>query len=141
MSTLALEGSSTGEEGRSRSEAVLRYADLAVLALALPVVLVTPASLLGYAVAAGAWLIQRSFQIAAERAAARALARGVRRNALGMLAGATLARLWIVTLAILLVGTLGSSRAGLTAAVLSLVLVTVSLGGRALTHVLHPEEG
>jgi len=120
---------------------VLRYADLAVLALALPVVLVTPASLLGYAVAAGAWLIQRSFQIAAERAAARALARGVRRNALGMLAGATLARLWIVTLAILLVGTLGSSRAGLTAAVLSLVLVTVSLGGRALTHVLHAEEG
>jgi len=120
---------------------VLRYADLAVLALALPVVLVTPASLLGYAVAAGAWLIQRSFQIAAERAVARALARGVRRNALGMLAGATLARLWIVTLAILLVGTLGSSRAGLTAAVLSLVLVTVALGGRALTHVLRAEEG
>jgi hypothetical protein len=120
---------------------VLRHADLGVLALALPVVLVAGASLLGYAVATAAWLIQRSVLIAAERAAARALAGGVRRNALAVLAGATLARLWVVTLAILLVGTLGSSQAGLTAAILSLVLVTVSLGGRALGRALHPEEG
>ncbi len=120
---------------------MLRYADLAVLAVALPVVLVAGASMLGYGVAAGAWLVQRSIQLAAERAAARALAAGVRRNALGMLAAATLARLWVVTLAILLVGTLGSRDAGLAAAILSLVLVTVSLGGRALAHALHPEEG
>jgi hypothetical protein len=120
---------------------MLRHADLGVLALALPVVLVAGPSLLGYAVAAAAWLIQSSVQIAAERAAARALASGVRRNALGLLGAAMLARLWVVTLGILLVGTLGSSRAGLTAAILSLVLVTVSLGGRALAHALHQEEG
>jgi hypothetical protein len=119
----------------------MRYADLAVLAAALPVVLVTDVSMLGYAVAAAAWLAQRSIQLAAERAAARALASGVRRNALGMVAAAMLTRLWVVTLAILLVGTLGSRDAGLVAAVLSLVLVTVSLGGRALAHALHPEEG
>ena len=131
MSTLALEGSS--ERGASsRALLPLRYADLIALALALPIFLLVGASMLGYAVLAAVWIAQRGLQLAGERSAARSLAAGVRRNALGMLAATTLVRLWIVTLAILLVGLLGERRAGLAAAVLALVLVTFSLGGQAL---------
>jgi hypothetical protein len=139
LSTLALEGSRSGEASRSRPPYLLRWADLGVLVVALPVVLALRASALGYAVAAVAWVIQRLIQLAAERGAARALAAGVRRNALAMLAAATLGRLWVLTLAILLVGTLGSRDAGLVAAILALVLVTVSLGSRGLARALYPE--
>jgi len=141
LSTLALEGSRAGTEASpSRVSLALRFADLAVLAAALPVFLVTGASMLGYGVAAGAWLVQRLIQLGADRAARRALATGVRRNALGILAAATLARLWVLTLAILLVGLLGERRAGLAAALLALALVTVSLSGRALDRAFFAED-
>jgi hypothetical protein len=141
LSTLALEGSRAGNGASpSRTALALRFADLAALVAALPVFLVTGASMLGYGVAAGAWLLQRALQLGADRAAARALASGVRRNALGILAGATLARLWVLTLAILLVGLLGERRAGLAAALLAVVLVTLSLGGRALDRVFFSGE-
>src|SRR3954467_3463688 len=85
LSTLALEGSSAavsgGDEG-SRLLLALRYADLGVLALALPLFLLMGASMLGYAAAAGAWILQRLIQFAAERGAKKQLAAGVRRNAL-----------------------------------------------------------
>ena len=48
---------------------MLGYADLALLALALPVFLLAGWPLLGYAVAAGAWLAQRGIQFAATRRA------------------------------------------------------------------------
>ncbi len=144
MSTLALEGSSgapSRSDSGSRALAALGYADLAVLAIALPVFLLIGASMLGYAAAAAAWLAQRGIQFVAERGARKQLASGGRRNALGMLAASILGRLWLVTLAILLVGLLGSREAGLSAAVLSLVLVTVSLGSRAIIHVWSQPEG
>ena len=98
------------------------------------VILVTGASILGYMAATAAWLVQRGIQFAAERGAKKQLAAGVRRNALAMLAAATLARLWLVTLAILLVGLLGNREAGLSAALLS-------LGSRGFTHLLTQKEG
>ena len=138
MSTLALEGSR--EDGaNSRALLALRYADLIALAVALPVFLLLGASMLGYAVLAVVWIAQRALQLAAERSAARSLAAGVRRNALGTLAATTLVRLWVVTLAILLVGLLGERRAGLVAAVLAVVLVTFSLGGQALARLFASE--
>jgi hypothetical protein len=144
LSTLALEGSS-GNSSRSHESSrllfAIRYADLAVLALALPVFLLLDASMLGYFALAAAWLVQRGVQLAAERAATRALRDGVRRNALGFVAGATLVRLWIVTLTILIVGTAGTREAGLSAALLALVLVTVSLGCRAFINVFLKPEG
>jgi hypothetical protein len=140
LSTLALEGSS-GDGASSRALLALRYADLIALAVALPVFLVVGASMLGYGVLAAVWIAQRALQFAAERSAARSLAAGVRRTALGTLAATTLVRLWLVTLAILLVGLLGERRAGLAAAVLALVLVTFSLGGQALARLFSsPEE-
>ena len=69
-----------------------------------------------------------------------ALGRGERRVALGAIAGATLGRVWIVTLAILLVGVLAEREDGLAAAVLSFVLVTAHLIGEAFARLLDPRE-
>ena len=118
----------------------LRFADLAVLALALPVFLVAGWPLLGYGVIAVVWLIQRAVQVAAERRTSRALAEGDRRSAMGVLAGSILGRVWLVTLSILLVGGLAERQDGLAAAILSAILVTVSLATHALGRVFEPEE-
>jgi hypothetical protein len=131
VSTLALDGSDA--PSGSRAALSLRNLDLIVLAIALPVFVIAGLPLVGYAALAGAWLLQRVVQMSAERQARRALAEGVRKNAVGLLAGSVLVRLWIVTLAILLVGLLGDREDGLAAAILAFVLVTCSLGSRALT--------
>lgn len=118
----------------------LRYLDLMILGIALPVFIVAGLPLPGYAALAGAWLVQRVVQVSAERQAARSLAEGVRKNAVGLLAGSVLVRLWIITLAILLVGLIGDREDGLAAAILAFVLVTCSLGSRALTSFLDSPE-
>ena len=81
--------------------------------------------MLGYAVAAAAWLAQWAIELTANRRVARALADRERRTALGVLGASTLARVWLVALAILLVGLLGERQDGLAAALLSAVLFTV----------------
>lgn len=122
-----------------RSAAVIRYADLGLLAFALPVFVFAELPLAGYGAAAGAWLAQHAILAFADRSSAAALARGDRRRALAMVGAATLGRVWLVTLAILLVGLLGERDDGLAAAVLSLVLVTVHLAGTAISKLLAPK--
>ncbi len=140
MATLAVEGSGAATGG-AQPGVLLRYADLALLALALPLFIVAGWPLLGYAVAAAAWLAQHAILAAADRASVAALRRGERNRALGIVGFSTLGRVWLVTLAILLVGLLGEREDGLAAAVLSLALVTAHLGSMALTKLLlHPEE-
>lgn len=138
LSTLAIDGSE--RLGGNRLAAAVRFADLGVLALALPVFLIAGFPILGYAVAAGAWLVASAIQLAADRHAKRALASGNRRSALGAIAAATLGRVWLVALAILLVG-LSDRESGLAAAVLAGILVTVHLAGLAIARLLEPEEG
>lgn len=143
MSTLALETSSEAREGKGAGGAVAtlaRYSDLILLAVALPVFLAAGFSMLGYAAAAAAWLAQHALLFVAERHAAAALARGDRRRAIGTIGFATLGRVWLVTLTILLVGVLGSDEAGLSAAVLCAVLVTVHLASVAIAKLLEPEQ-
>ena len=118
----------------------MRYGDLALLAIALPVFVLAGWPMLGYAVAAVAWLAQWGIEIAANRRVARALAERERRTALGVLSAATLGRVWLVTLAILLVGLLGDRGDGLAAALLSLVLFTAHLAGGSLDRLLRPSE-
>jgi hypothetical protein len=119
---------------------LLRYADVVLLAVALPIFLAAGWPMLGYAVAAGAWLAQHAILAAANRSSAAALASGERRRALGIVGAATLGRVWLVTLAVLLVGLLGEREDGLAAAVLCLVLVTVHLVTLVLSKWLYPEE-
>ena len=137
MSTLAIEGSSELKGGRTTL--AVAYADLALLALALPVFLLAGWPLGGYAVAAGVWLVQRGIQVAASRRVTRAERRGDRRGALGIMAGSTLARVWLIALAVLLVG-LAEREAGLAAALLSAALFTVYLGAEFAVRLLAPRD-
>ena len=139
MSTLAIEGSSEAGGG-GRTALAVRYADLVLLAIALPVFLLAGWPLLGYAVAAAAWLAQRGIQIAALRRVRRAEQRGERRAALGTMAGATLGRVWLIALAVLLVG-LAEREAGLAAALLSAALFTVYLATEFAVRLLGAEGG
>jgi hypothetical protein len=138
LSTLALEGADAADG--PRAPAALRYADLVLLAVALPVFVVAGLPMLGYAAAAAAWLVQHAILSFAERRSGDALRRGERRAALGTIAVATLGRVWLVTLAILLVGLLAERQDGLAAAVLCAILVTAHLAGLAISR-LFEEEG
>jgi hypothetical protein len=110
-----------------------KYVDLLVLAAALAVFLLGGLPLLGYAVAAAAWLAQRGIQVIATRRAAGELADGNRQRAMGIVAATTLGRVWLMATAILLVG-LAEREAGLTAAILVLALFTVSFAAQGLAH-------
>lgn len=118
----------------------MRYADLVLLALALPVFVVAGLPMVGYAVAAAAWLAQHAVLALAQRRAAEALRRGDRRVALASIGAATLGRVWLVTLAILLVGLLADREDGLAAAVLSFALVTVHFAALGLARLLYPAQ-
>jgi hypothetical protein len=100
---------------------LLRYLDLALLALALPVFLIAGWPILGYAATAAAWLATRAIQ---EFATRRAVATGDRRAVLGVIAGTMMGRIWLVGLAVLGAG-LVEREAGLAAGVLAVVLFTV----------------
>lgn len=101
---------------------LIRYLDLLVLALALPLFVLTDLPLLGYAVAAAAWLVQRAISALATR---RAHASDDPRTVVGLLAGSMIGRGWLVAGSIFAVGLAGAREDGLAAAVLSIVLFTI----------------
>ena len=115
-----------------------KHVDLVVLAAALAVFLLAGWPILGYAVAAAAWLAQRGIQILAGRRVAEAIANGNRQKAMGTLAASTLGRVWLMTTAALLAG-LADRESGLAAALLLVVLFTVSFAAGGIAHLLEPE--
>jgi len=116
----------------------LKYADLGLLALALPVFILAGWPLLGYAVAAAAWLVQRGIHALASRRVSRSIASGNRRAALGIMGASTLGRVWLIAIAVLIVG-LVEREAGLAAALLSVALFTLYFGARVFERLLYPE--
>jgi hypothetical protein len=119
----------------------LRYLDLVLLVAALPVFLAVDLPIVAFIVIAAVWLVQHGIELAAERSSARALEAGNRRAAMGWIGATTLARVWIIALAVLLVGVIDSKDAGLAAAVLAAILFTVHFGARLLARALRPEAG
>ena len=115
-----------------------KYVDLLVLAASLAVFVLAGLPMIGYAAAAAAWLAQRGIQALAARRAAAELAAGERQRAMGIVAATTLGRVWLMATAVLLVG-LAEREAGLAAAVLVLVLFTVSFAAAGLAHLFEPE--
>jgi hypothetical protein len=115
-----------------------KYVDLLLLAVALAVFLLGDLPMLGYAVAAGAWLVQRAVQTLAGRRAQAELAAGNRQKAMGIVAATTLGRVWLMATAVLLVG-LSEREAGLSAAILVLVLFTVSFAAQGFAHLFGEE--
>jgi hypothetical protein len=101
---------------------VLRNLDLALLALALPIVLAAGWPLAGWGAGTGLYLAQRGIKAFVERRAERS--EDVR-TTVGLLTGGMIGRGWLVAGSIFAVG-LADEDAGLSAAVLFLAAFTLS---------------
>lgn len=110
-----------------------KYVDLIALLVALAVFLLGDLPLLGFAAAAAVWLTQRGIQMLAQRRMKQELARGNRQKAMGIVAGSTLGRVWLMATAVLLVG-IAERESGLAAAILLLALFTISFVAQGLVH-------
>jgi hypothetical protein len=108
---------------------LLRYLDLAVLLLALPIFIAAGLPMLGWAGAAFGWTLQRVIQHAIET---RARASDDPRTVAGLLTGSMIARGWIVAGSIFVVG-LSEREAGLSAAILAITLFTFYFTSQMLT--------
>lgn len=118
-----------------------KYVDLLVLAAALAVFLIGGLPMLGFAAGAGIWLVQRGIQVLAERRADKELAAGNRQRAMATVAVSTLGRVGLMATAVLLAG-IAEREAGLSSAILVLVLFTVSFAAQGIAHLFdEPEAG
>jgi hypothetical protein len=117
-----------------------KYVDFIALAAALVIFLLGGFPLLGYAVAAAAWIAQRGLQGLANRRMKEHLLAGNRQKAMGIVAGTTLGRVWLMATAVLLVG-LAERESGLAAAVLLAGLFTISFAATGISHLLEQPEG
>jgi uncharacterized membrane protein YkgB len=118
-----------------------KYVDLVVLAGSLAVFLLGNLPLLGFAVGATAWLVQRGVQVLASRHANAELAAGNRQRAMATVATTTLGRVWLMATAVLLAG-IAEREAGLASGVLVAVLFTVSFAAQGIAHLFdEPEAG
>ncbi len=115
-----------------------KHVDLLALAAALAVFVLGGLPLLGYAIAAAAWLAQRGIQVLAGRRIAAELAGGNRQRAMGALAATMLGRVWLMVTAALLAG-IADRDAGLAAAVLLAVLFTVSFAAQGIVYLFESE--
>jgi hypothetical protein len=102
--------------------AFLRYFDLVIAALALPLFLLTDLPLAGWIAGAGTYAAQRAI---GELTARRAAASDDARTTVGLMAGSMIGRGWLVALTIFAVGLTVGDDAGLSAAVLFIALFTV----------------
>jgi hypothetical protein len=116
-----------------------KYVDLLVLIAALAVFVLGGLPMLGYVAGSIAWLAQRGIQLVAARRAAVELTAGNRQRAMATIGVTTLGRVWLMATAVLLIGLLGEREDGLAAAVLLLVLFTVSIAAQGLAHLFEPE--
>jgi hypothetical protein len=117
-----------------------KYLDPLLLAAALAVFLFGGFPLLGFAVGAAAWIVQRGVQMLAARRAADELAGGNRQRAMGIVAATTLGRVWLMATAVLVVG-LAEREAGLSAAVMLAAFFTISFAAGGLAHLFGEPEG
>jgi len=126
--------------GTSRAATLVRYLDLVLLAAALPVFITADLPMLGYATVTVVWLAALAIESYAERRAKRELEGGNRRDAMGWIAATTLGRVWMIALAVLLVGLLDERETGLAAGVLAAILFTVHLACRLIARAMTPPE-
>jgi hypothetical protein len=115
-----------------------KYLDLLVLAAALAIFLLGDFPMLGYAVAAAVWLVQRGIQTIVAKRAKAELGAGNRQKAMGLIAATTLGRVWLMATVVLLTG-LAEREAGLAAGVMLVVLFTISFATQGLQHLLADE--
>ena len=112
---------------------VLRNVDVIAFAVALPLFLLADFPIVGWLTAAGAWVVQRLINELAVRKAERS---DDMRTRVGLLAGSTILRGWVVAGIIVAVGW-NNSDAGLAAAILFLLVFTLQF---TLTMAMRPFE-
>ncbi len=117
-----------------------KYVDPLALAAALAIFLLGGFPMLGFAVAAAVWVLQRGIQMYAAKRSQAELKAGNRQKAMGMIAATTLGRVWLMATAVLLVG-LAERESGLAAAVMLLALFTISFAAQGLSHLFGEPEG
>jgi hypothetical protein len=105
----------------------IRNLDLVLLALALPLFVVAGLPLLGYATGLVIWVMWRSIGALAERKAAATKDLG---RMAAIATGSMIGRGWLMGLGLLGAGLAAGDRVGLSAAVLCVVLFTVSFSTR-----------
>jgi hypothetical protein len=113
--------------------APVRYLDVVLVVLAAPFVILLELPVLGYAVGAGVWILQRILEAVLESAARR----GDVRRAIGVKVGSMVGRTWLIGIGILAVGLAADREDGFTAAIVCLAAYTVHL---ATTLILRPLE-
>lgn len=107
----------------------LRYVDLVLLWLTVPVALALGAPALGVLLAAVVWTVQRFVALAVER---RARERESVREAIGLNMATMLGRMWLIGATIVVAGVAGSRADGAAAAIVLLVVFTISLAATLL---------
>jgi hypothetical protein len=115
---------------------MLRYLDLFVLVLALPIIVAAGLPLLGWAGAAFGWIAQRLVNAAILQ---QADASDDPRTVAGLMTGSMIARGWIVAGSIFVVG-LVEREAGLTAAILAITLFTIFFTAQLITRPFEQEK-
>lgn len=111
----------------------LRYIDLVLLWLTVPVALALGAPQLGVLLAAVAWTVQRFVAITVDRRARR---RESVRDAIALNTATMLGRMWLIGCTVLVAGLGGSREDGAAAAIVLLVVFTVALATTLLTRSL-----
>jgi hypothetical protein len=111
----------------------LRYLDVVIVVLAAPFVVLADGPVLGYVVGAAAWIVTRILAVLIERHA-----RGLDVKAqIAWNFGVLMGRVWVVGIAIIVVGKTADRADGLMAALLALIAFTIYL---ATSLVLRPTE-
>lgn len=108
---------------------LLRYLDVALVALAAPIMVLIGVPVVGYLAGAGAWIALRALGIIVERAAASAQFR----NEISIRLGYLLGRLFVLALAVILIRRGEGRDAGLAALLVIVFAFTVQLACSALT--------
>jgi hypothetical protein len=102
--------------------ALVRYLDVILVALTLPVLVLIGLPALGALAGGGAWIVSRLLAVFFED---KARQRGDLRQAVGINLAAMIVRAWIVALTVLTVGLVASREDGAMAAALGLCAFTV----------------
>ena len=113
--------------------AFVRWLDVVLLVISVPVLLLAELPQLGVLIGAGAWILNRLVGAFIEDRARKAKDM---RTQTGLLLGSTLGRAWLAGLTILAAGLAGEREDGLTAAILVLAAFTVYF---VLSLILRPE--
>ena len=133
MAHLSMSQSTSNALGTADPLAPVRYLDVVLVVLAAPFVVLLGLPVLGYAVGAAVWILQRVLEAVLDHAALRSEPR----RAVGLKVVSMIGRTWLVGIGILTVGLAAERADGFTAAVLCLAAYTVHL---ATALILRPLE-